>query len=95
MAKRRGNHEGTIRQRKNGLWEAIVTIGRDPVTGKLKRVSFYGPTRKEVSEKAAKARTDLARGTFVVPERLTLGQWLDVWLTTYKAHRVRTMTLTN
>ena len=37
MAKRRANHEGTIRQRKNGLWEVIVTIGRDPVTGKLKR----------------------------------------------------------
>jgi hypothetical protein len=34
MAKRRGNHEGTILQRKNGLWETIVTIGRDSVTGK-------------------------------------------------------------
>jgi hypothetical protein len=91
MAKRRANHEGTIRQRKNGLWEAIVTIGRDPMTGKLKRVSFYAPTQKEAVQKAAKARHDLTRGTFVVPERLTLGQWLDMWLTTYKAPRVRTM----
>ena len=65
MAKRRANHEGTIRQRSNGLWEAIVTIGRDPVTGKLKRVSFYAPSQKEVIEKAAKARHDLTRGTFV------------------------------
>ena len=95
MAKRRANHEGTIRQRKNGLWEAIVTIGRDPVTGKLKRVSFYAATQKEAVQKAAKARHDLTRGTFVMPERMTLGQWLDVWLTTYKAPRVRTMTRTN
>src|SRR5215475_3128318 len=70
MAKRRANHEGTIRQRKNGLWEAIVTIGRDPMTGKLKRVSFYAPTQKEVIAKAAKARADLTRGTFVAPEKL-------------------------
>jgi integrase len=48
-----------------------------------------------VSEKAAKARTDLTRGTFVVPERLTLGQWLEVWLTTYKAPRVRRLTQDN
>jgi integrase len=95
MAKRRGNHEGTIRQRKNGLWEAIVTIGRDPVTGQLKRVSFYAPSQKEVIEKAAKARHDLTRGTFVVPERLTLGQWLDVWLMTYKTGMVRQLTLNN
>jgi integrase len=95
MAKRRANHEGTIRQRKNGLWEAIVTIGRDPRTGKLKRVSFYAPTQKEAVQKAAKARHDLARGTFVTPERMTLGQWLDVWLTTYKRGRVRQLTQDN
>jgi hypothetical protein len=26
---------------------ASITIGRDPATGKLKRVSFYGKTRQE------------------------------------------------
>ena len=93
MAKRRGNHEGTIRQRKNGLWEAIVTIGRDPVTGKLKRVSFYAPTQKEVVKKAAQARADLTRGTFVAPEKLTLGAWLDTWLKVYKAPTTRPLTL--
>jgi integrase len=93
MAKRRGNYEGTIRQRKNGLWEAIVTIGRDPVTGKLKRVSFYAPTQKEVVKKAAQARADLTRGTFVAPEKLTLEVWLDTWLKVYKAPTTRPLTL--
>ena len=93
MAKRRGNYEGTIRQRKNGLWEAIISIGRDPVTGKLKRVSFYAPTQKELVAKAAKARADLARGTFVAPEKLTLGAWLDTWLKVYKASTTRPLTL--
>jgi integrase len=42
MAKKRGNNEGTITRRKDGLWEARISLGRDPVTGKSKRVSFYG-----------------------------------------------------
>jgi integrase len=47
MPKKRGNHEGTIVHRKDGRWMASITIGRDPATGKLKRVSFYGKTRQE------------------------------------------------
>jgi integrase len=89
MAKRRGNHEGTIRQRTDGTWEATISIGHDPVTGKLKRVSFYGKSQKEVVEKAAKARTTLAQGTFVAPHRIPLGEWLDTWLWTYKQPRMR------
>jgi integrase len=93
MAKRRANHEGSIRQRKDGTWEAIISIGHDPVTGKLKRVSFYGKTQKEVVEKAATARTGVARGTFVEPSRMPVGEWLDFWLVTYKAPRLRQTTL--
>jgi integrase len=45
MAKKRGNHEGSIVRRKDGRWMASVTIGRHPVSGKLKRACFYGKTR--------------------------------------------------
>jgi hypothetical protein len=41
MAKKRGNNEGSIMRRKDGLWMAQVTIGRAPQTGKLKRATFY------------------------------------------------------
>jgi integrase len=45
MAKKRGNHEGSIVRRKDGRWMASVTIGRHQVSGKLKRACFYGKTR--------------------------------------------------
>jgi integrase len=48
MPKKRGNHEGSIVRRKDGRWIASMTMGRDPVTGKLKRVYFYGKTRQVV-----------------------------------------------
>lgn len=33
---------GTIRQRKDGRWEARYTTGRDPGTGKQVQRSVYG-----------------------------------------------------
>jgi len=73
MAKRRGNGEGTIYKRQDGTWAGQVSIGYDPVTGKLKRKSFYGKTRKEVADKMAKALQEVRNGTFVEPAQTTFG----------------------
>lgn len=51
MATRRDNGEGCLRKRPNGTWEARISIGPDPVTGKPKIKSLYGKTRKEVKDK--------------------------------------------
>src|SRR6266446_4119306 len=93
MAKKRGNNEGSITRRKNGLWMAQVTIGRDPETGKLKRATFYGKTRQDVADKLTKARYERQQGTFIAPHKLTLGEWLEIWFQQYKRPRVRPSTL--
>jgi integrase len=92
MAKKRGNNEGSIGKRKDGLWQASMTIGRDPLTGKLKRVFFYAKTRKEAADKLAKALRDKTQGSFVAPHKRTLGEWLDTWLWEYKRPRLRPIT---
>ncbi len=51
MATKRVNGEGSIRKRKNGSWEATITVSIDPVTHKQKKKSFYGKTRKEAKDK--------------------------------------------
>jgi integrase len=91
-AKRRGNNEGSITRRKDGRYVARITIGRDPATGKLKRVSFYAETRQEVANQLAKALNEFNRGSFVAPHKLTLGDWLDTWLHEYKEPSVRPVT---
>ena len=88
----RGNNEGTIVHRKDGRWMAAMTIGRDPNTGKPKRAYFYGATRKEAAEKLAKALNDVKQGTFVEPSTVTVGQWLDTWLTEYKKAQIKPST---
>ncbi len=42
---------GSIRQRPDGTWEARITIGTNPGTGKPIRKSVYGKTQTEVRKK--------------------------------------------
>jgi integrase len=72
MAKttKQGNNEGTITRRKDGRWEARISLGRG-VTGKVKRMSLYGKTRQEVADKLTQALHDKQQGTFVAPHKLT------------------------
>jgi Phage integrase, N-terminal SAM-like domain len=88
-AKRRGNHEGSITRRKDGRYMARITIGRNPTTGKLNRISFYGKTRQEVADKLNRALSDRSHGTLVAPHKLTVGEWLDTWLRDYKRPTLR------
>jgi integrase len=92
-AKRRGNYEGSITKRADGRWMARVTIGRDPATGKLRRLCLYGRTRQEVANQLARALSDVSRGSFVAPHKLMVGEWLDVWLRDYKQPSIRPVTL--
>jgi integrase len=85
MPTKRGNNEGSITRRKDGRYLARITIERDPSTGKLKRLHFYGKTRQEVFKQLTRALHDRERGKLVAPHKLILADWLDTWLRDYKA----------
>lgn len=77
---------GSIRKKtviRNGqeytYWEARVTVGRDPGTGKQLRRSFSGKTQREVREKMQAAAVAVNDGTYKDPSKLTVGDWLDIW----------------
>jgi len=94
--KRRGHGEGTIFYRKDKkLWVAQMTVGHDPDTVKIKRVTFYGKTRKEAREKLNKALVDLTEGTFVEPSQITVKQWITTWLQEYMKPHLRPTTWGN
>ena len=90
MSKKNAKGSGTIRKktvtrngRKYEYWEARVTTGRDPGTGKQIQRSFTGKTQKEVREKLQAAAVAVNEGTYVAPQRMTVGQWLDIWQRDY------------
>ena len=81
---------GTVRKKtvtRNGqpytYWEARVTTGRDPGTGKQIQKSFSGKTQKEVREKMQSVAVAVNEKTYIEPSKLTLGQWLDIWEAEY------------
>lgn len=74
---------GTIRQRPDGRWEARFTAGRDPGTGKQFQRSVYGRTQKEVRQKLTQLLTEVDSGNYKEPCKMTLGKWLDVWVSEY------------
>lgn len=80
---RRAQGEGTIRQRKDGTWEARVTLGRDPGTGKQVQRSVYGKTQKEVRQKMQGMAKEIDEGTYLEPTKLTVHAWLNLWLREY------------
>ena len=74
---------GTIRQRKDGRWEARYTVGRDSGTGKQVQRSVYGATQQDVRKKLAQLTTAIDSGTYKEPCKMTVGQWLDIWMADY------------
>jgi integrase len=74
---KRGNGEGSIIRRKDGLYMARYTVQTG--TGS-KRKALYGKTRQEVSEKLNKALADRDGGLIFDAENLTVSEYLDRWL---------------
>jgi integrase len=86
MGRRRGHGEGSIHQRSDGRWCAIVDLGRD-TTGKRRRKYLYGKTRKEVADQLKALHNDQAGGVNVTTDRQTVKTFLARWLTEVAAHR--------
>lgn len=82
MAKRE-NGSGTIRQRKDGTWEARYTAGIHPGTGKPIRKSIYGKKQEEVAQKLRKVTSEIDSGTYMEPSRMTVKEWFEIWLAEY------------
>lgn len=99
MPKRAAQGSGSIRKKeitRNGkkyvYWEARVTTGRDPGTGKQIQKSITGKTQREVLEKLSQLQPDILAGTYKEPSRLYLHEWLDIWLETYFKQRAKPST---
>lgn len=81
---------GSIRKKcvkRNGkeylYWEARVSVGFDPGTGKQIQKSITGQTQKEVRLKMLEMIRQVDAGTYKEPCKLTLAQWLDMWVAEY------------
>lgn len=82
------NGMGTVRQRADGRFEARYT-GADG-----KQHSIYGHTSTEVTKALRAATSSVDTGDWLQPSRMTVSDWLDVYLRDY-CTTVRPSTLEN
>ena len=80
---RAASGSGSIRQRADGSWEARFVAGHDPGTGKPIRKSVYAKTQKEARQRLAQAVAAVDNKSYREPCKMTLGEWLDIWVDTY------------
>lgn len=76
-------------------WEARYSAGYDPGTGKLIRPSITGKTQKEVRQKLQEATRAVDLGTYQIPKKTTVKEWLREWLKTYAENTVKPYTLSS
>jgi integrase len=89
MAKR-GNGEGSITRRKDGLYMARYTV--EMPDGSRKRKTIYGKEREEVADKLIEALSNRNKGLVFDADNLKLGEYLGRWLTDSVRDTVRPTT---
>ena len=85
MAKRRGNQEGSLTLRKDGLWAARISH-------EGKRIAAYGKTKEEARQKLRALQRKQEDNLPLATSQTPLKDHLDQWLKTM-SHQVRPKTL--
>ena len=85
MGKKKANGEGSISKRKDGRY-----MGRYTVDGKRKTV--YGNSFEEVRQKLNEILNDIAKGTYIEPNKYSVEKWLRDWLELYALPTVKQST---
>lgn len=78
----------TKRKKNNNLEEYKANLGKDLVTGKLIRKSFYGETLADAKEKAEEYKISMRLG-ITEKEYIGFEDWCKRWLVTYKKDIVK------
>src|SRR5215211_6050139 len=84
--RRRGNNEGSIRQRKDGRWEGRISLPNG------QRSSFYGATRADVQAQIREAQRKLEDGIDLSAGKVSVKTFLERWLKASAKDSVKTRT---
>ncbi len=84
---------GSLKKRSPNTWTIILSLARDPATGKRRQqwMTVKG-TRKVAEVKLAELLTQVDSGAFLKPSKLTVTDFLRRWLLDYVSVAVRPTT---
>lgn len=79
---------GHIRQRGPNAWELSIFVGRDGQGKKAYKWFTVHGGRKDAERELRKILRDMDTNSFVDPSKMTVGEYLERWLTDYAAIKV-------
>ena len=91
MAKRRPSGDGMVRKREDGRWEGRIVIGHKENGAPIFHYLSAG-TQKELLEKLHRCIEEYDGAELTEDCRMTLGEWLEIWLTECAKPSVRPST---
>ena len=92
MAKRRPSGDGMVRKREDGRWEGRIVVGHKE-NGEPIFHYISAKTQKALLEKLHRSMEEYDGAELTEQSRITLGEWLDIWLEECAALSVRPSTL--
>lgn len=87
--KRRRPGEGSVSQRANGTYVAIIELDADPETGKRRRRFAYAKTEAEALKRLGQLRKQLEDTGDLPTGDMPLNKWMTYWLDTIAYERVK------
>ncbi|MBO5324576.1 MAG: site-specific integrase [Oscillospiraceae bacterium] len=92
MSKRRPAGDGLVRKRADGRWEGRIVVGHKEDGSPIFR-SVFARTQKEVMRKLHNQIETYRDVELTEESNMTLGEWLDKWLSDYMALTIRESTM--
>lgn len=94
MAKRRPSGDGMVRKRDDGRWEARIVVGHKENGDSIFHY-MSAKTQKALLEKLHRSIDEYDGAELTEQSRMTLGEWLEIWLEECATPAVRPNTLKN
>jgi len=81
--------KGSIRKRSKKSWEIIYDLPADSLTGKRRQKSqTIAGTKRDAERALREIISSIEQGSYVKPNKITLGDWLRQWLKDYASMNI-------
>lgn len=78
--------DGSIIERKKGVWEVQISLGRDPLTGKYRKVSrMVHGTKRDAARELKRLNAEKDEGIDLAASKVTLAQMAEIWFEAKRA----------
>ena len=78
---RKGLNISKYKKGKYDYWRGRYEKGIDK-RGRMVYGEIYAKSYEEVEERLVKIQNEINSNTFIEPNKITVSQWLDIWLKT-------------